>query len=292
MCECDKKWLQSCLVRICSIYICVISIQNMYEYICVCVRECVIWLIHAWHDSFVHVTWLIHTWHDSFVCVIWLINTRHDSFVRVAWLIHTWHDSFVWCGMTVHTRHDSFVCVTWLFRMCDMIFTNAWHDSFVRVIWLIHSCGMTHSYVWYESFIIVAWLIFQDRHYSADQILKNHAVCVCVSVYVCVSVWTRERESARERVLCRLTNGHDSFICVRWLVHMCDKTHSYVWHDSFVRDMTHLYVQDESFIFDTTRAPEMIAVWAVGIAVWAVGIAHKQQQCELSKLSMWHNWFI
>jgi len=22
---------------------------------------------------------------------------------------------------------------------------------------------------------------------------------------------------------------HDSFICVTWLIHMCDMTHSYVW---------------------------------------------------------------
>jgi len=27
---------------------------------------------------------------------------------------------------------------------------------------------------------------------------------------------------------------HDSFICVTWLVHMCDMTRSYVWHDSFI----------------------------------------------------------
>jgi len=26
----------------------------------------------------------------------------------------------------------------------------------------------------------------------------------------------------------------DSFICVTWLIHMRDMTHSYVWHDSFV----------------------------------------------------------
>jgi len=64
---------------------------------------------------------------------------------------------------------------------------------------------------------------------------------------------------------------HDSFICVTWLIHMCDMTHSYVRHDSFVQasrtllkftavvwissvlrtsgicDMTHLYVWDDSF---------------------------------------------
>ena len=28
---------------------------------------------------------------------------------------------------------------------------------------------------------------------------------------------------------------HDSFICVTWLFHMCAMTHSYVWHGSFIR---------------------------------------------------------
>ena len=35
---------------------------------------------------------------------------------------------------------------------------------------------------------------------------------------------------------------HDLFICVTWLIHMCDMTHS--WHDS--SDMTHLYLISSS----------------------------------------------
>jgi len=47
-----------------------------------------------------------------------------------------------------------------------------------------------------------------------------------------------------------------AYSCVTWLIHMCDMTHSYVWHDSFICvtwhirmcDMTHLYVWRDSFI--------------------------------------------
>ena len=53
---------------------------------------------------------------------------------------------------------------------------------------------------------------------------------------------------------------HDSFMCVTWLIDVCDTTHSCVWHDSFVAhaficvtwlihtcDMTHSYVWHDSF---------------------------------------------
>jgi len=36
--------------------------------------------------------------------------------------------------------------------------------------------------------------------------------------------------------MCDMTHSyvwHDSFMCVTWLIHMCDMTHWYVWHDSF-----------------------------------------------------------
>ena len=59
--------------------------------------------------------------------------------------------------------------------------------------------------------------------------------------------------------MCDMTHSyvrHDSFIRVTWLMHTCDMTHSYVWHDSFICvtwlihtcDMTHSYVWHDSFI--------------------------------------------
>ena len=77
---------------------------------------------------------------------------------------------------------------------------------------------------------------------------------------------------------------HDSFICVTWLIQMCDMTHSYVWRDSLIRvtwlpwyvtwslicvtchiptcDMTHWYVWHVSFIRVTLRMTWLIYnVW-------------------------------
>jgi len=52
----------------------------------------------------------------------------------------------------------------------------------------------------------------------------------------------------------------DSFICVPWLIHMCDMTHSYEWHDSFICvtrlihmcAMTHSYVWHDTFMNELT----------------------------------------
>jgi len=41
---------------------------------------------------------------------------------------------------------------------------------------------------------------------------------------------------------------HDTFIHVTWHIHACDKTCSYMWHDSFVCNMTYSCVGHEPFI--------------------------------------------
>jgi len=56
----------------------------------------------------------------------------------------------------------------------------------------------------------------------------SRAVCVRHYLFICVP-WLIN--------MCDMTHAyvwHDSCICATWLIHICDMTHSYVWHDSFV----------------------------------------------------------
>jgi len=67
-------------------------------------------------------------------------------------------------------------------------------------------------------------------------------------------------------------------MCVIWLIHVCDMTHSCVWYDSFmcvtwlisVCDITYLYVWHDPFIRVLYLIPE----------------------CDTTYLYVWHDWFV
>jgi len=83
---------------------------------------------------------------------------------------------------------------------------------------------------------------------------------------VCEDMWKETRDEKCVPAclihMCDMTHSyvwHDSFTCVTWLIHMCDMTRTWAlrgqgrcWgacrHASFIRDMTHSYVWHDSFI--------------------------------------------
>jgi len=81
-------------------------------------------------------------------------------------------------------------------------------------------------------------------------------ICMCMYIHICIYIYMRhvliveacansgERFIGKKNTEYPVTNGQNlnwtytdageaSFICVAWLLHMCDMTHSYEWHDSF-----------------------------------------------------------
>ena len=175
---------------------------------------------------------------------LWLFNLRDTTDY-----LHDMSHSYVhMCDMThAYARHDSFIqYVTWLIHYCDMTHSYVWrdssihvthpcmwHDSSINVAWLIHMCDVTHPCVWHDLFIRVAWLIYVTIDFL--HILNIFKMCMRhVMISIIKYTWCRKL----------------AFICVTWLTHSCDMSHSYVWHDSY-KWQTHPYAWHNAFIFVT-----------------------------------------
>jgi len=200
---------------------------------------CVTWVFHTWNMTHSYV------WHDSFICVTWLIHMCDMTHSYV------WHDSFI-CGMRpVHVwnvklsclHHDKLTCVTWLI-ICVVrvdITTNSfvWHDSSyvssVSTSRQTHMCDMTlhmcRLCLHHNKHIRVTWLLICVVRDMTPHTCRSWHDSSYVS-FVSTSQHTHSCDMTPHT--CRMTLSyvwHDSFICVTWLIYMCDMTHSYVVRD-------------------------------------------------------------
>jgi len=58
-----------------------------------------------------------------------------------------------------------------------------------------------------------------------------------------------------------ISNMCDMFICVTWLIRMCDMTHLYVWPDSFVCVTWRIHLSDLTRLCDMTWHNQMCYLW-------------------------------
>ena len=80
---------------------------------------------------------------------------------------------------------------------------------------------------------------------------------------------------------------HDSFLCVIWLISMCDGTHFYVWRDSFlcvtwlisVCDVTRFYVKHDTILYETwhKRCDSFLCV------TWLISM------CDMTHFYVWRD---
>jgi len=190
-----------------------------------------------WHDSFIRVTWTIHIC-DMTLSQEWVVT--FPWVMRVCVVQHA-----TWSDMTLsYVRQDSFICVTWLFRMCKswlllwIVHVRVSYSTPRRVTWLLHTCDMTHAYVWHDSFTWMSrdfflelrmWCVVQHATWiDMTPSYVWHYSCICVTWLLHIS------ESCLLLWVTHVCASYSTPRRVTWLLHTCDKTHSYVFHDFFI----------------------------------------------------------
>jgi len=119
------------------------------------------------------------------------------------------------CGMSLwYVRRGWFICTRALrvYSVTLHLHHGCFGDLFICAVWLFHMCNVTHLYQGFEG--VIAW----HGPFVMDVL---EIIMMCFADAVCV----RAPYDIQPRVW---------HVCVTWLVHMCDMTHSYVWHDSFM----------------------------------------------------------
>ena len=109
-----------------------------------------------------------------------------------------------------------------------------------------------------EPYIILQKSPFTYTHilthtYTHTHVARQGDACDAAIVVVAGRLCMREGRT-KKGDLTHSYAWHDPFICVTWLIHMCDMTQSYVRHDWWVRvtwlihmcDMAHLHVWHDS----------------------------------------------
>jgi len=179
-----------------------------------------------------------HVWHDLFTCGTWLTgdcDLCRDRRLLKRLLMYVTCDIHVYVCMYVCMHACACMCACMyvcMFATCMCLLRRL----LMYVTWLIYMRHLTQSYVWHDSFTCVTRLIHMpyvtDSHVSLDSQAAVKSVVTDVGEMVLAQDDEQVASNAWHDSMTRSYVWHDSFVCVTWLVGMCDMPCLYVSQDT------------------------------------------------------------
>jgi len=217
------------------------------------VHLCDMTLPYVLHDSFIFVTYRIHVWHDS-SCVLSAYDMTQILSIYDLIQALSIRDKTRVLSIRDMTQIARYPYVTWL----------TWLNFYPYVTWLkltqialypyVTCLKLTHIaldlyvtwlmliYMWHDSccaYLNCAWVHFYlvQRRWALTQVALGF-----IFFFSCIYMYTFS-SSKEMKYLYDMSHSyvrHASCTCVTWLIHTCDTTHRYVWHDSLICEMTQI----------------------------------------------------
>ena len=141
-------------------------------------------------------------------------------------------------------------------HMCTLTFCYLYAYKYVMSrIWASHVTRINESrHTYARTLAAICNSCVSWRIHSWD---TTDFVCDKTKSYLCATRLNHICDMSHLQFMCGVTHSYNSFVFVTWLIHTCDRTHSYARHDWFacvtwlihMCDMTQSSVRHDSFIF-------------------------------------------
>jgi len=246
----------------------------------------------AWEWVMSNVNESCHMW-MSHVTYVWVMSHMNEPCHRNVWVdqcardaIVTWHVglshvTYEWVMSPWHTN-ASFQWDLWMSPgRCARQVIAAWHVGMSRVTEEWVRVSVRAKELQFGTWEWVMSRMNESCHWNCGFARGKDMWRGTKDIYIC-DVARGICDMTQSCVIWLVNLWHDSSTCVIWLIHMCDMTHSHVWHDSFIRDMTHQHVTWLIHMWRGTSEwvvsymNESCHVWMShmpGIAAWHVGMS-------------------
>jgi len=160
--------------------------------------------------------------------------------------------------------------------------------TFICVTWLIHMRDVTHIYVGHIPYGCWMWhwvrhITFMNEAYRIYEWVMSHIWMSYVGAKYCAYA-SRHLISDMFHMDVECDPGQVTFICVTWLIYMCDVTHSYVLHIPYGCWMWHR-VRHITLMNEAYRIHE----WVMS-HIWMSHVTHMNKSYHTYEWVMSHIW--